>query len=185
MSTEASADAVRTLGHALDQAGDLLDHVHPDALDRPTPCPDWDVAALADHVIAGPGRFLAMMRGERPDWSAPAPQVSTGWGAAFRGPADDLIHAWHQFERDDGEIVIPPEFQVAEFAVHGWDLTVALGRSTTELDPEVAETALTFLHATLTPDRRGEAFGPEQPVPAGAGPYEALAAFAGRSVTAV
>lgn len=174
--------SVRVLGRALDQAGDLLDHVHPDVLGRATPCADWDVAALADHLVAAPGTFLAMMRGEGPDWSAPDPHVTHGWGAAFRNPADDLIHAWHEVERRGEDVGVPPEFQVAEFAVHSWDLATALERPQSELDPEVAETGLAFLRATLTPDMRGDAFRSEQPAPEGAGPYAALAAFAGRTV---
>ena len=35
----------------------------------------------------------------------------------------------------------------------------------------------------LTPDNRSGAFDAEQPAPAGAGPYERLAAFAGRLIT--
>ncbi len=39
--------------------------------------------------------------------------------------------------------------------------------------------AVTFL---LTAENRGPAFGPEQPVSEGAGPYERIAAYAGRRV---
>jgi hypothetical protein len=38
------------------------------------------------------------------------------------------------------------------------------------------------MRANLTADNRGPAFGPEQPAPADAGPYEQIAAYAGRSV---
>lgn len=185
MSEEYAAAGVRVLGRALDQAGDLLDHVHEDVLDRPTPCAEWDVATLADHLVADPTNFLAMMRGEQPDWTAPGPRVTEGWGAQFRNAADDLIHAWHQVDRRGEEVGVPPEFQVAEFAVHAWDLASALGRPTAELDTEVAETALAFLRANLTPEMRGHAFGAEQAAPRGAGPYEELASFAGRTVVGV
>lgn len=33
-------DSVQVLSRALDQAGDLLDHVQPDDLERSTPCKD-------------------------------------------------------------------------------------------------------------------------------------------------
>jgi hypothetical protein len=39
------------------------------------------------------------------------------------------------------------------------------------------------MRANLTDDTRGGAFGPEQAAPSGAGPYDAIAAFAGRHVT--
>ena len=40
-------DEVRVLARAVDQAGDVLDHVHRDALGGSTRCADWDLAALA------------------------------------------------------------------------------------------------------------------------------------------
>ena len=69
----------------------------------------------------------------------------------------------------------------AEFAVHTWDLAHALGRSTGELDPAVAEQGLAFMQANLKAEMRGEAFGPEQPAPADGDAYDAIAAFAGRT----
>jgi hypothetical protein len=38
------------------------------------------------------------------------------------------------------------------------------------------------MRANLTDENRGPAFGPPAPAPAGSGPYEELAAYAGRSV---
>lgn len=70
----------------------------------------------------------------------------------------------------------------AELAVHAYDLTTALNRTTTDLDPEVAEAGLAFMTASMTDDMRGVAFSPEQPAPADADAYERIAAFAGRSV---
>jgi uncharacterized protein (TIGR03086 family) len=171
-------DDVRVLSHAVDQAGDVLDHVHPDQLDGRTPCADWTVGALVDHLVAAPGRFLTMMQGGQPDWSSD-PHVAEGWGPAFRSPGDDLVHAWHQQE---GDAPVPADFQIAELALHTWDVATAVGFSMDRLDPEVAERGLAFLQANITADNRSPAFGPEQEAPAGAGPYERLAAFAGRTV---
>lgn len=179
MATSTTSDAVRVLGHALDQAGDVLDHVHSDQLTNPTPCGDWDVGALADHLVQTPASFVMMMRGEQPDWAAPPPHVTEGWGGTFRVHADDLIHAWHAL---DGEPPVPAEWQTAELAVHAWDLAVAIGFPLDRLDPEVAEVGLGFLRASLKPELRGDAFGPEVPAPEDGGPYDALAAFAGRQV---
>ncbi len=68
--------------------------------------------------------------------------------------------------------------------MHSWDLAHALGRSTGELDPAVAEQGLGFMKANLRAEIRGEAFGPEQPAPAGGDAYDVIAAFAGRTVSA-
>lgn len=172
------SDEVRVLSRALDQAGDVLDAVHADDLDKPTPCSEWTVSQLADHLIAAPRNFLTMMSGEQPDWSATPPHVTEGWGPAFRVGADDLLHAWH--ERVTGGEEAGPDWQTAEFALHAWDLAVAVGWPLDRLDPEVAERGLAFMKANLRPEVRGEAFGPERTPPSDAGPYERLAAFAGR-----
>ena len=97
---------------------------------------------------------------------------------------DDLVHAWHEHGSDDaaGDAPVPVDMQTAELALHTWDVARTIGYPVAQLDPAVAERALAFLQANLTPERRGPVFGEEQPAPDGAGPYERLAAFAGRSV---
>ncbi|MEX0428328.1 TIGR03086 family metal-binding protein [Nocardioides sp. DS6] len=179
MTTSDLVGSLRVLARALDQAGDVLDHVAPDRLSRTTPCADWDVAALADHLVEAPRRFLAMVRGEQPDWGSEPPHVVEGWGPAFRVAADDLIHAWHERA---GDVALPPVgMQVAELATHTWDLATALGQPPAPtLDPEIAEVGLAFMQEALEPEMRGAAFGPEQTPPTGADAYERLAAFAGR-----
>jgi uncharacterized protein (TIGR03086 family) len=170
-------DSVRVLIKALDQAGDMLDHVHAEHLPRPTPCADWSVAQLVDHLVATPARFRARMSGEELDWTAEPPHLERGWGPEFRNHADDLVHAWHQL---DGDPPTPAQWQIAELAVHTWDLATAIGFPVDGLDQEVAETGLAFMRASLRAELRGQAFGPEQPPPSDAGPYTALAAFSGR-----
>jgi uncharacterized protein (TIGR03086 family) len=171
-------DAVVVLGRALDQLGDVLTRVHPDQLDRPTPCADWDVRQLIGHVLATPGRFLEMSRGGQPDWSSDPEPPKTGWAQRFRSDADDLVHFWHQRgeEADPGQL----DWQTADMAVHTWDLARATGQRTDRLDPEVAERGLAFMKQGLTPDNRHPAFGPEVPVADDAPPYDRLAAWAGR-----
>ncbi|MBO9523277.1 MAG: TIGR03086 family protein [Nocardioidaceae bacterium] len=172
-------DEIRVLSHALDQTGDLLAQVHVDQLSLPTPCADWTVAELAAHLVAAPGRFLQMLNGEQPDWSATPAPIQDRAAETFRNAADDLIHAWH---RQPAEAAAGADWQTAEFAVHTWDLATAIGRSTDSLDPEVAERGAAFMRANLTEENRDPVFGPEQDAPEDADPYTRLAAFAGRSV---
>jgi uncharacterized protein (TIGR03083 family) len=172
-----STAELNVLSRALDQLGDLLLHVSGDELDRPTPCSEWTLGDLADHVVASPARFAMMQRGEQPDWSAGPEHLHVGWAAAFRSSADDLMHLWHSGAGADSQ---DPDWQTAEFAVHTWDLAHALGRSTRELDPEVAERGLAFMQANLKDEMRGDVFGPEQPAPADGDAYDVIAAFAGR-----
>ena len=174
----AAEDSVTVLGRALDQAGDVLGTVRAEQLDWPTPCGEWDVAALIGHLVAVPVHFLEMARGEQPDWSA-QPQLGDSWTADFRAGADKLVQHWRQVgdAADAGQV----DWQVAEIAVHTWDLVRATGHDV-QLAPEVAERGLGFMSAMLTPQNRGEAFGPAVDVPADAPVYDRLAAFAGRDV---
>jgi uncharacterized protein (TIGR03083 family) len=175
----ADAASVTVLSRALDQLGDLLLHVRADDLDRSTPCEDWSLGDLADHVVASPGNFATLLRGQQPDWSATPPHHEDDWATAFRSSADDLVHLWHQAGEAEGP---DPDWMTAELAVHTWDLAHALGRPTRDLDPEVAERGLAFLRASLQPEMRGQAFAPEQPAPEGGDAYDVIAAFAGRAV---
>lgn len=174
---DSSNQPVVVLSRALDQAGDALASIHPDDLGRPTPCGEWTVRELADHLAAAPEHFLQQARGEEVDWSARAEVVDGGWAAHFRAEADDLIHHWHS--QPAGELG-QADWQTAEIGVHTWDLLQALGRSQ-ELDDEVAERGLAFLQQGLTEENRGDVFAPAVEVSDDAGPYERLAAFAGRT----
>lgn len=168
--------SIATLSRALDQVGDVLAAIRKEQLPDPTPCEDWDVAHLIGHVLGSPARFTEAVRGGDPDWSA-APEPATSNSAAqFRSDADDLIHAWHQ--KSDAEAGAA-DWQIAEFAVHTWDLVKATGQDR-RLDPEVAERGYAFMSQALTPENRGEAFDPEVDAPDDVDPYDRIAAFAGR-----
>jgi len=173
------SEAVVILSRALDQCGDVLARVHPDQLDLPTPCRGWDVSRLIAHIVAAPTRFLASLHGEEPDWSVEPPPIGTEWAPVFRNCADDLIHAWHQ--QGAGADTRMVDWQTAELAVHTWDLAQATGQST-RLDQQVAERALRFMAAGLTPENRGDAFDREVAVEDDAPVYHRLAAYAGRQL---
>jgi uncharacterized protein (TIGR03086 family) len=172
-----SDDAPTALRRGLDQLAALLDDVPAGAGEEPTPCPRWSVQDLVDHIVAAPSRFARMARGEEVDWSV-TPSAGSDPAARFRSHAEELLGA------DDAAAGggVPSDWQCAELAVHTWDLATAIGRSTGDLDAEVAERGLAFMRGGLTEDNRGPAFGPEQPAPEGADAYQRLAAFAGRSV---
>jgi uncharacterized protein (TIGR03086 family) len=177
--------SVVVLSRALDQAGDALDSVHPDQLDLPTPCEGWSVRDLAAHLVASPGRFLRMERGEEVDWSTEPPLPEGSWVAVYRSDADDLIHHWHQHgggdhgpERDD-EDPGNADWQTAELAVHTWDLVRATGQDL-PLDDEVAERGLALMRQGLTESNRDGVFAPAVDIGDDAPPYDRLVAWAGR-----
>lgn len=170
-----TADPILVRG--LDQLEALLRSVGQDDHGRPTPCADWTVADLVDHVVHTPWRFAAMVRGDQVDWAAPTPHADDPV-ATYRENAQALRAAW--VEHPDARP--GADWQCAEIAVHTWDLATALGRPTDTLDPEVAEHGQAFMQASLNDDNRSPAFGPERQAPADADAYTRIAAFAGRPV---
>ncbi len=170
--------SVVVLSRAIDQAVDVLAAIRADQLSLPTPCAEWDVKRLIEHLVATPGMAIVMARGNTPDWSAEPAPLGSDWAATFRSAADDLMGVWHQAGHSADPRKV--DWQIAEFAVHTWDLAIATGQST-DLDPEVALRGLAFMSRALsTPEARGHYFGPEVPVPNDASPYDRIAAFAGR-----
>jgi uncharacterized protein (TIGR03086 family) len=159
----------------LDQLGALLAAVTPEDVGRATPCSEWTVADLSDHVVNSVAGMATMATGGKPDWASSTHH-------------DDPVSALHREGRglvealDAGSASFPEGMAAAELAVHAYDLTTALGKATANLDPEVAEAGLAFMTSSMTDDMRGDAFGPEQSAPADANAYERIAAFAGRSV---
>ena len=167
------------LQQALDQLAELLNGLDRAALSDRTPCEEWTVQDLVDHVVAAPENFARMLRREPIDWSA-SPSAGEHPTEIFRAHAADLLAAWHDV--DDPAQPVSLDWQCAELAVHTWDLATALRVPTDGFDPEVAERGLAFMRASLTHDRRGPAFGPERQAPEEADSYQRIAAFAGRSV---
>ena len=165
---------------ALDQAADLLGRVGDDQLESPTPCTDWSVSELVDHLVHAPTVFTTIMRGEEPDWGAAPPRAGSDREQRFRAAGDELVAAWGS--AGDGDEASPLDWQLAELAVHTWDLATALDQPTGDLAPDVAQRGLAFMRQGLTPENRGPVFAPEQPAPTDADPYARIAAYAGRTV---
>jgi len=180
---------VGLLERALDQTAAIIAGIGAEQAALPTPCTDWDVRALVRHLIGQDLRnFTVAARGETADWQAPAGNVGEDWAGAFRDGAAQLLAVWRAADLDR-PITMPgggqaplgarASQQMAEFAVHGWDLVKATGQRVS-LDPQLAERALDWSHQMLRPEARGKAFGPEVPVPPDAPIYDQLAGWFGR-----
>ncbi len=192
-----TTDPVTLLHRALDQTGAIIAGIRDDQEHLRTPCRSWDVTKVVAHLVHDLEQFTERASGGTPDWSAPMAAVDGDYIDAYRAGATALVQAW----RDAGDLTgttsmpgmgevakrFPVDQQIAEIAVHGWDLAVATGQST-HLDPEVANTALAWARTALRPAFRGgededKAFGPEVDVPEDAPPYDRLAGFFGHRLS--
>ncbi|CCQ14418.1 putative uncharacterized protein [Rhodococcus sp. AW25M09] len=159
----------------ISQVTTLLSAATGDARASATPCDEWTVADLTDHLVHTAGQLVTMARGEEIAWSTSPQSV------------EDPIPLWTERTGEllaviDAGSPLPLGMVAAELSVHAWDLATALGQSTDEFDQAVAEEGMEFMSANLTEERRAGAFDPEQQAPEGANAYERLAAFAGRTI---
>jgi uncharacterized protein (TIGR03086 family) len=171
-------DTLGLLERAVGQTETIIAAIRPEQATLPTPCPQWTVRDLVEHVVGKDLRnYTVIARGETVDWLAPPEPLGDHWVAQYRAGADGLLAAWGRPDAPVGRA----DQQIAELAVHGWDLATAAGVDV-PLDDEIAEHALAWSHGMLRPEHRGpdKAFGREIPVPADAPAYARLAGWFGR-----
>jgi uncharacterized protein (TIGR03086 family) len=177
---------------ALDGFGGRLAQVGPDHWASPTPCADWDVRTLANHVVAEvlwvppllEGKTIAGV-GDRFDGDVLGDDPMATWAAAVR---DALASAGDPRAQDRTVHLSFGDFPGSEYlgqvtsdlAIHSWDLARALGADD-RLGGELFEFVDTFLGPQLSAWRSAGAFGPAARVGPDAGPQERFLAETGRS----
>lgn len=158
-------------------------------LTNATPCTEYDVRALAGHLIGTAHRGLGTAEGVSTRGiphvvtEVADPQLATAYAAL----ADRIRAAWKPLRSDDQVRAPwgPCTAQTAargftiETVTHGWDLAIATCQPSTELD-HVAERCLPFV-TDVIPDRlRGIMYGEPVPGLAAASATERLAHLLGR-----
>ena len=155
----------------------------PADLQARTPCAEYDVAALADHLLNSI-TVLGAAAG------AVFPQRDTGAPLEVQvaDAAQPALEAWRR-RGVDGVVEAagrPTPANVAvdilslEFLVHAWDFATATDRQVAVSEP-VAEYVLAAAGRIITPEARGFAgFADPVDVPPGAGALDRLIAFTGR-----
>ena len=150
-------------------------------LDARTPCEQWDVRTLLNHMLDTQKYFIGAARGE--DVSPPAPTPPELLGddprADFERGRRDLLNAYGApgvIEKTGPSIGIAFSDQL----LHGWDLAQATGQDATMPDG-LPEAAYEMIHGRFTEDQRKGVFKPEVQVPADAPAQEKLLAYTGRT----
>jgi len=181
---------IELLSGVLTKTGDLIEGVQPDQRGLPTPCPDYDVDALLDHIVGWVQVFEAGSAGRTFDGDPSTFHVGDDPAAQFRSVASSLVASWgeHGLDREvavssgakmPGSMVF--NMTVMEYLAHGWDLATATGQPIPYTDDEAAD-VLVRARATLPAEYQGEgmAFGAIVPVGDDATPVERFVAFMGR-----
>lgn len=141
---------------------------------RSTPCSEWDVRALVNHVVGGCVRYGMMVRGASVEETSALRSVdhlgddavgsfaaaADEMTAAFREPGALARTVHHPAGDRSGAMLL--RMRVVELGIHAWDLARAIGSDET-LDPEV----VSMLWATLSEMKPTMARGGYAAPPAG------------------
>jgi uncharacterized protein (TIGR03086 family) len=184
-------EALELLLVANDEFARRLRLVGPDDWRRRTPCSEWDVRALVNHVVGGCVRHQMLLHGAQThevEATRAVDHLGADPVAAFATAADVAVSRF----REDGaleRIVHHPagdrtgrellSMRVLDSAVHAWDLARAIGADEA-LDDDVVAFALAYTaDLDLGPQQRAFA-PPDADVPRDASPRDQLLQRLGR-----
>ncbi|MER6945241.1 TIGR03086 family metal-binding protein [Nonomuraea sp. NPDC000554] len=189
---------VEQLAQVLADTERLVAAVRDEQWADPTPCTDWDVRRLVNHLVVGNRAFASILRGQelsREDVRRLQAEDALGDKpvAAYRAAADALLAALIQPGVLDRVVTVPIgpapgivalHLRMVETLVHGWDLARATGQEPRFPD-DIVERELEFTRDQLAgvPADRSP-FAPPTPVPGDAPAIDRLAACLGRPATA-
>jgi uncharacterized protein (TIGR03086 family) len=157
-----------------------LDAVSDDQWDNPTPCADWNVRQLVDHVIEIQSQIPEGLGSSVPDGATPQERwnrVREAAVAALRQPG--------VFERTmpgrGGDVPVEMALlpRLSDLMLHAWDLARATGGDE-HVDADSAAVVLEFLKPNDEILRSSGTFGPKVDPPPGADAAVELLCFSGR-----
>ena len=172
---------------AQDAFAGVLANVSLDQLGAPTPCSEWTIRDLIEHVIGG-NENVGPWAGSpdeppaRPDNIVAAHRAAAAAAQQVFARPDGMSTMFKlPFGEIPGQVFIG--MRTSDVLTHAWDLAAATGQST-DLDPELATEQLAAVRAFVGPQFRGPGmpFGGEQPCSSERAPADQLAAFLGRKV---
>jgi uncharacterized protein (TIGR03086 family) len=161
-------------------------------LDRATPCAEYSVAALLDHIDGCVTAFTAAgTKTQDPDQGPPGPgsaaDLRADWRTAVPEGLTALVAAWRPDDAYTGTVraggfEMPAEsvavVAIEELVVHGWDLARALDRPYDATEAELV--VLDDFFGQFGPEQRGAAYGPERTAGADASGLDRAIARSGR-----
>ena len=178
-----------------DSTDRIVATITPDQFELPTPCSEWNVGQLANHLVATLHLGRALLSDETPSVSSgpgqvPAEDLIGGdLTRAYRDGAEALVAA--TTSHAVGRVHVTPlgempgaglaGFTALDVFVHGWDLAKATGQATT-LDSDLAERMLEFAKQAINDETgtRAPLIGPEIATASTADSTARLAAYLGR-----
>ncbi|MDQ2884349.1 MAG: TIGR03086 family metal-binding protein [Actinomycetota bacterium] len=183
---------VEQLSRALSAVGHLIAGIRDDQWSAPTPCTDWTVHDVVNHLVGVNLVFVALLNDQAPPERV-ADYLGDDPAAAYRDTGAAVRAAFEQpgvLERTyHGPLGAATgaerlHIRITDLLAHGWDLAVATGQSA-ELPEDLAEQSLAFARVQLSTMPRTGRFGPAQTVDDDAPAIDRLVAFLGRPLERV
>jgi uncharacterized protein (TIGR03086 family) len=145
-----------------------------------TPCEEWDVRTLLNHMIDTQRYFLSVAQGRDVSPPGPTPPDILGEDPAsdFSRASDEVIETFSQpgvIEKTGPALGIA----FADQLLHGWDLATATGQDRT-MPTGLADAAYATIHGRFTDEQRKGVFKPEVDVGSDASAQDRLLAYTGR-----
>ncbi|NSC20307.1 TIGR03086 family protein [Streptomyces albus subsp. chlorinus] len=155
-------------------------------LTLPTPCAEYDVRALLNHLFHVVVGFQALAARGQADFSTTPDYLQGDWRDRFGEETVKLVEAWSAPDALEGvsQGMGLPQRTVAhmvmgDLVVHGWDLARATGQDYRPDQAALGEVRPAFQEMAPMARKAG-AFGEEVPVASDATPFEKLLAGTGR-----
>ncbi|MGH8968672.1 MAG: TIGR03086 family metal-binding protein [Actinomycetes bacterium] len=166
------------LASALQVTEGVVAGVRPEQAHLPTPCPEYDVSRLLDHLVGFATSFADKANGVEPAADPTATTAGDDPKAAYHDAAVRLIDGYRGGASDEAT---PLAVVLMETVTHGWDLARATGQ-TTRYPEEAVEAAIVAGRGMMSPRYRGEGmpFGEEVEASSSAPALDRLVAFMGR-----
>jgi uncharacterized protein (TIGR03086 family) len=181
--------SVEGLARACEVVGDLIAEIRPEQWKAPTPCTEWNVHDVVNHLVGMDLVFAALIEGgPMPERGADSlgddpvgsyRSSSASLQAAFSRPG--VLERSYRGPLGSATGAERLQIRMYDLLAHGWDLAQATGIPA-RLPEDLAEQALAFVRVQLSAQSRTGRFAEPQPVEEAAPAIDRLAAFLGRPV---
>jgi uncharacterized protein (TIGR03086 family) len=189
-------DTDDALQQAVTSTEKIVAGVQSGQLERATPCTEWDVRSLLNHVLGSMQLGAALLTDSTPEHPSPPgglpdiDLVGDEPGAAYRRAAESLLAAAgtkgaldtvHQTPLGDMPGALLGGILTLDLLVHGWDLARATGQDVA-FDADLTTHVFGFAGQAIQPEmREGGLVGPVVAVDASAPVLDRLVGHMGRT----
>src|SRR5688572_25668793 len=168
------------LERTTESTGRIIAGARPDQYDNPTPCAEWKVRDVLNHVIGGNHFFAAAAAGQSLPTGEGTDLVGDDPAGAYAQGAKAALEAWRAPGAAERIVTLPigdipgalaTGLHFVDHLVHGWDLAKATAQEDL-VDQDLAAAAFGLVNGNIGDDLRqaGGPFGLEVPCDESASP---------------